>query len=201
MQLFSVGELLISLRTATSRDLARHGYRRGYAVWLLTIDAVRTCTATLYVYVQVYRGTALSPSMRCARICISSRAYIYQGLSLDFLAVHGPDALLLALDRWLSPHQQPPLPLGSPPSSYLHERLMEDAAVGCARAWDGVQRAWRDTPLMRAVVGYQRLHDLPSAPWPIQKLIDEQLLPAYFGEGLQASWSSSPYSLGHVLPT
>ena len=73
--------------------------------------------------------------------------------------------------------------------------------MGCARAWDGVQRAWRDTPLMRAVVGYQRLHDLPSAPWPIQKLIDEQLLPAYFGEGLQASWSSSPYSLGHVLPT
>lgn len=68
----------------------------------------------------------------------------------------------------------------------LHEKILNDAASGCSRAWDGVQRAWRDTPLMRAVVGYQRLTELPPAPWPIQWLLDEKLLPAYFGEGLQA---------------
>ena len=152
VQLFSVGELLLSLRTATSRELARHGYRRGYAVWLLTIDTA---------------------------------------LSLDFLAVHGPDALLLTLDRWLSPSEPTPAEDAQGSASargalHLHERLLGDAAAGIARAWDGVQRAWRDTPLVRAVVGYQRLNELPPAPWPIQRLLDEQLLPAYFGEGLQA---------------
>ena len=39
---------------------------------------------------------------------------------------------------------------------------------------------------MRAVVGYQRLNELPPPPKPIQWLLDEKLLPAYFGEGLQA---------------
>ena len=52
----------------------------------------------------------------------------------------------------------------------LHEKILNDAASGCSRAWDGVQRAWRDTPLMRTVVGYQRLTELPPAPWPIQWL-------------------------------
>ena len=172
VQLFSVGELLLSLRTAygntaTSRALARYGYRRGYTAMLLGLDAA---------------------------------------LSLDFLAVHGPDALLLTLDRWLNPPEIPPPSAANaaPGSEARHplERLLgspawllgatgvtgvwRDASSGCAAWWDGVQRAWRDTPLMRAVVGYQRLSDLPPAPWPIQWLLDEKLLPAYFGEGIQA---------------
>ena len=165
VQLFSVGELLLSLRTAygntaTSRALARYGYRRGYAYLLFAIDTA---------------------------------------LSLDFLAVHGPDALLLTLDRWLNPPELTPDSTPPPGSEHPLERLLErllgvtgvagvwrDTSAGCAQRWDGVQRAWRDTPLMRAVVGYQRLNELPPAPWPIQWLLDEKLLPAYFGEGLQA---------------
>ena len=53
-----------SRHTSASRELTRHGYRRGYAGWLLTIDTA---------------------------------------LALDFISVHGPDALLLALDRWSGP--------------------------------------------------------------------------------------------------
>ena len=64
VQMFSVGELLLFLRTSASRELTRHGYRRGYAGWLLTIDTA---------------------------------------LALDFISAHGPDALLLALDRWSGP--------------------------------------------------------------------------------------------------
>ena len=64
--------------------------------------------------------------------------------------------------------------------------VWRNTTAGWTQWWDGVQRAWRDTPLMRAVVGYQRLNELPPPPKPIQWLLDEKLLPAYFGEGLQA---------------
>jgi len=159
VQLFSVGELLLSLRTAygntaTSRALARHGYRRGYAYLLLALDTA---------------------------------------LSLDFLAVHGPDALLLTLDRWFKPPERPPDTTRPSGSEHPLERLAtgvtgvwRNTSAGWTQWWDGVQRAWRDTPLMRAVVGYQRLNELPPPPKPIQWLLDEKLLPAYFGEGLQA---------------
>ena len=46
-----------------------------------------------------------------------------------------------------------------------------------------VQRRWRETRLVRTIVGYQLLVELPRPPRLVEWLLDDKLLPAYFGEG------------------
>ena len=57
------------------------------------------------------------------------------------------------------------------------------------------QRKLREHTLVRTIVGWQRFQQLPPPPWPIAWILDEALLPAYFGKGFDAI-----KKFIHVLP-
>ena len=277
VQIFSVAELLLGLRTAAAADLASHGYRRGYRSALFALDVVLTLDALDALLLTLGsvgggEGEAAEPTppragssdrgrdssrsgVITSRNDQSSRGRGARGSGARGSGAHdaqGSDATAIAtrkpkwkwawweevesahirpalepLHRWWEDRVEVPTRLWwgmhveEPTRLWWSERVEEPTRLWwservegpATRWWEDmerlhvrpitenlnkwwsevgdmqqrwlldVQRRWRETRLVRTVVGYQRLVELPKPPRLVEWLLDDKLLPAYFGEG------------------
>ena len=238
VQIFSVAELLLGLRTAAVAELASHGYRRVHGALfaldvVLTLDALDALLLTLGS-VGGGEGEAAEPtghwwgSFRIARpTAVAPRrpkwkwawweevesAHIRPALE----PVHSwwEDRVEVPTRQWWGMHVEEPTRLWwserveEPTKLWWLEQIegpttrwweeiervhVRPTTENLTKWWSDmgdlqqrwlldVQRRWRETQLMRTVVGYQRLVELPKPPRLVEWLLEEKLLPAYFGEG------------------
>mmetsp|Transcript_45167 Transcript_45167/g.118536 ORF Transcript_45167/g.118536 Transcript_45167/m.118536 type:complete len:549 (-) Transcript_45167:96-1742(-) len=194
VQAFSIAELALSLRMATVDDLSRSGYRRGYGGWLLTLDAwlVFDCAVDLEIWRFIWtdfagRNLDIPAGAKKAVYRKGGRKHVggkYRRFQLSSgLRDKGAD------NEGMEDHSEPKLPLvlgWAVDRGFEAQGKVDEVGHQIALWWGHVQRKAREHTWMRIILGYQRLSALPPPPWPLDVLLDDALLPAYFGSGLEA---------------